>query len=378
MTRKIHNSDLVGMNNPRTKLITNRSKTIILASISFVMFYIFQYMLDPYDRFWKNYFTRPVTELLIEWFVSMLFCVLISMSSISIHEKLNKSIPWIEKPLVRLGIETCLNIASVVLLIFTLLISMSYLIADGHGGYSEHEMTIAYWQWSTVSIFIALIISAIHTGDYLIMNWKNADLEATEHKLKSAEHKQAAAEAELQALKLQLDPHFVFNNLSVLSELILEDQQLGYNYSENFSKVYRYLLLNSKRNLITLEEELKFLNAYIFLLEHRAGSRLEFEIQVDNAHLSLCLPPMTLQLLIENAMKHNKFVKTNPLKIKVHSSQNMDLIVSNSIIPLEKKGVSSGIGLHNIIQRYLLLSDRTPEINTNDNLFTVSIPLLKP
>lgn len=365
------------MKSAQTELITPRNKTMILASVSFVMLYGFQYMLDPYDRFWKHYFTRPFTEFIIEWIVSMLFCFLLSVASISIHEKLNKSIPWIQKPLTRLGAETFLNIGSALLLIFTLLLCINFLTDDDHQGYSEHEMTIAYLQWTTVSIFIALIISAIHTGDYLIMNWKNAALEATEHKLISAQHKQAAAEAELQALKLQLDPHFVFNNLSVLSELILEDQQLGYHFAENLSKVYRYLLIHSKRDLITLEDELKFLNAYIFLIQHRAGTGVEFQIQIDPSYLKLQLPPMTIQLLIENAMKHNKFIKTNPLQIKIWCGYDQNLIVSNSLIPLERKGISSGIGLQNIVQRYLLLSDRTPEITENNEFFTVSIPLIK-
>ena len=365
------------MQKSRSKLITTRSKSIVLASFSLVMFYVFSYMLNPYDVWWQNYFKRPATDIVIEWAFSILFCILISVSSIIVHEKLNNYLPWVEKPLKRLAIETALNITCVVVLIFAQALLIDLIGDRCSEGYSEYDRNVGYWQWITVSIFIALTISAIHTGDYLITNWKNAALEATEHKLKSAQHMQAAAEAELQALKLQLDPHFVFNNLSVLSELILEDQQLGYHYSENFSKVYRYLLLNSKKDLITLEDELKFLKAYIFLLSHRAGSGLEFEISVDSKHLGFQLPPMTLQLLIENAMKHNKFVKSNPLKIIVKSGKNTDLIVSNSLIPLEKKQISSGLGLDNIIQRYHLLSDKIPQITVHEMLFTVSIPLIK-
>lgn len=334
-------------------------------------------MLNPYDVWWQNYFHRPPSEFLVEWVFSLLFCILISLASIFIHRKLNRSLPWVEKPRKRLIVETSLNIACVLVLIFAQVLFITLLAEKGSETFSDFEKNVWYWQWITVSIFIALTISGIHTGDYLITNWKNAALEATEHKLKSSQHKQAATEAELQALRLQLDPHFVFNNLSVLSELILEDQQLGYDYAENFSKVYRYLLLNSRKNLITLEEELKFLKAYIFLLEHRAGSGILFEIHIDDALLNLQLPPLTLQLLIENAMKHNKVLKSNPLKIVIQGGTDMNLIVSNLVIPLEKKEMSSGIGLQNIIQRYLLLSDRAPQITANNILFTVSIPLIK-
>ncbi len=96
-------------------------------------------------------------------------------------------------------------------------------------------------------------------------------MEAAQHKLRASKHKQAAMAAELQALKLQIDPHFIFNNLSVLSELILEDQQLGYEYSEKFARVYRYLLVNSRKDIIVVEEELKFLESYIFLIEKELG-----------------------------------------------------------------------------------------------------------
>ena len=366
-----------GMEKARSQLITRKSKLILLACFSFVMFYVFTYMLNPYDIWWKQYFARNVTDILIEWALSLMSCSLIAVSSIWIHERLNKKLPWIETPLRRLAIETLLNVASVVLLIFSQLIVM-YLLEDISSElFGDNNENRWYWQWLTVSIFIALTISAINTGDYLILNWKNAALEATEHKLMSAQHQQAATEAELQALKLQLDPHFVFNNLSVLSELILEDQQLGYHYAENFSKVYRYLLLNSRKDLITLEDEMKFLKAYIFLLEHRAGSGIHFEININADHLNLHLPPMTLQLLIENAMKHNKFLKSNPLKISVKSGENADLIVCNSIIPLQKAEPSSALGLQNITQRYQLLSKREPLISANESYFTVSIPLLK-
>lgn len=358
-------------------LITTKSKSIVLALFSFAMFYVFAYMLDPYDIWWQNYFKRPFTEMLCEWGSSLLFCILIALSSIFIHSRLNHYLSWMESPFKRLILETFLNLICVVGLVLAQMLSITLLTKDSPEIYTNNDDVLWQWQWLTISIFMAFIISAIHTGDYLILNWKNAALEATEHKLKSAQHKQAAAEAELQALKLQLDPHFVFNNLSVLSELILEDQQLGYDYSENFSKVYRYLLLNSRKDLITLDEELKFLKAYIFLLHHRAGAGIMFEIDIKSKHLNYQLPPLTLQLLVENAMKHNKILKKNPLKITVRSGEHMDLTVSNTLMPLVKSGLSSGLGLNNIVQRYELLSERIPVIEHKENLFIVTIPLIK-
>jgi hypothetical protein len=139
-------------------------------------------------------------------------------------------------------------------------------------------------QWIATNIVISLIISAFNTVDYLLENWKKTAVEAAQHKLRASKHKQAAMAAELQALKLQIDPHFIFNNLSVLSELILEDQQLGYEYSEKFARVYRYLLVNSRKDIIAVEEELKFLDSYIFLIEKESRvsySKLMFRKNTD-------------------------------------------------------------------------------------------------
>ncbi len=139
--------------------------------------------------------------------------------------------------------------------------------------------------------------------------------------------------AELQALKLQIDPHFIFNNLSVLSELILEDQQLGYEYSEKFARVYRYLLVNSKKDIIAVEEELKFLDSYIFLIEKRIGEGVIFKIDVQEEYKSMYTLPLSLQLLVENAIKHNQTSKANPLEIHVYTNSESELVVSIHFYP---------------------------------------------
>jgi LytS/YehU family sensor histidine kinase len=184
-------------------------------------------------------------------------------------------------------------------------------------------------------------------------------------------------ESELQALKLQIDPHFVFNNLSVLSELILENQKLGYEYAENFSKIYRYMLVSSKKNIIPLENELRFLNAYMFLIKHRIGQGVDFEINVSEESKQLYMPPLTLQLLIENALKHNKTNRKHPLLIRIYTNDKNELIVENELLPIEKPLESSGIGIRNIVRRYSLLSEKQPDIVKSENSFKVTIPLIK-
>nr|WP_255700795.1 histidine kinase [Flavobacterium sp. F-30] len=221
------------------------------------------------------------------------------------------------------------------------------------------------------------MVSALNTGDFLLRNWKNANIKAAQYKINAAENKQLLAEIELQSLKLQLDPHFVFNNLSVLSELILKDQQLGYDFTENFAKVYRYLLVNSKKPLVLLKEELEFLDAYLFLIKNRIGDGCDFKIDIDPSKLNMSIPPITLQLFIENALKHNRTEEENPLIVQVYSNENDELIVSNNLLPLIKKAPSTGIGLKNIISRYALLSDREVFVEENNETFTVKVPLIK-
>ena len=195
--------------------------------------------------------------------------------------------------------------------------------------------------------------------------------------MRAAKLDQVVLEAELQSLKLQIDPQFVYNNLSVLSEIILEDQQLGYEYAENFSKIYRYLLVNSKKDIISLEEELNFLNSYIFLIKNRFGDGVTFEINVNPAKRNFQLPPLTLQLLVENALKHNQTNKKRPLRIKVYTNSQSQLIIENLLIPIENVSESSGIGISNIIKRYDLLSNLQPQIKNDGKTFNVILPLLE-
>jgi len=283
-------------------------------------------------------------------------------------------------PIKRLLTQTLFQILGVLFLVFCLAVIyvIIYLLfsdaINAHYPYVGLRETV----YAFLSIiFWALMISALNTGDFLLRNWKTATMQAAEFEIKAAQNKQLAAETELQALKLQLDPHFVFNNLSVLSELILRDQQLGYDYTENFAKVYRYLLVNAKKELISLREELKFLDAYLFLINYRMGGGSIFRVNIDRSKLDMLIPPVTLQLFIENALKYNRTEKENPLIIDIYTTDDEELLVSNNLLPLIKKPESTGIGLENIVSRYALLSDRKPVIEKTDNSFTIKVPLIK-
>ncbi|MFD2906518.1 sensor histidine kinase [Sphingobacterium anhuiense] len=361
------------------RLLPTRFKRMFLVIFAFVLHYLVSYILDPYSEFWQDYFGRSFSELLTEWGISFLFCFLISEASILIHRKLNLRVPWPQNKSKRLFLEITLNFSAVMILI--LMNMVCFAILDPQSAKVESVPSIeeikGMLQWIVVSLVISFMIISINTMSYLINNWIETATEMSEHKIKAAELRHASVEAELNALKMQLDPHFIFNNLSVLSELILEDQQLGFEYSENFAKVYRFLLVNSKKNMITLDEEIKFLNAYIFLIEHRVGSGVNFTININDHSRGMYIPSLTLQLLIENAIKHNTTRKKRPLMITISNDEVGRVVIENTLSPMDNPEiVSTGIGLNNIISRFQLLGEKVPEVIKDQHIFRVCIQLV--
>lgn len=357
----------------------SKMKSVLLIAFTFIGSYATLFIILPLS-YWKDYLGLPVSRIAADIMINFIFCIITVELSLFIDRKLNKKVPWMVQPLKRLLTQMLFQILGVLFLIICLALSylIAYLIFGNILNAQSPVIGLREGLYSVISVILwALMISALNTGDFLLNNWKTAMLKAAEFEIKAAQSKQLASEIELQALKLQLDPHFVFNNLSVLSELILKDQQLGYEYTENFAKVYRYLLVNSKKKLISLGEELKFLDAYLFLINNRMGGGSIFRIDIDQSKLEMMIPPVTLQLFIENALKHNRTEEEDPLVIDIYSNEDDELVVSNILLPLIKENNSTGLGLGNIIGRYALLSDRKPVIEKNDKTFTIKVPLIK-
>lgn len=307
---------------------------------------------------------------------NFMFCSVLVLLCLYIDAILNKKISWTVQPLKRLFIQIIFQILGVLFLL-TFVGLLSILIWNPKPlELSPTNLRLSLLYLLSIVCW-AFLISTINNGVYMFKNWKMTSIKAMEYKLLAVQNRQLAAQRELQALRLQLDPHFVFNNLSALSELILKDQRLGYEYTENFSKVYRYLLVNSKRTLISLAEEMNFLKAYTFLIKHRLGGSCRFHIDIDESKLHLKIPPLTLQLLIENALKHNHKAEDNPLVITIILKDGDELEVSNNLVPLAKNMDSTGVGLQNIADRYFLLGGNRPVIEKNDAAFNVTITLFQ-
>ena len=195
-------------------------------------------------------------------------------------------------------------------------------------------------------------------------------------RLEAERFKKQTAEAQFDALSKQLNPHFLFNSFNVLSTLVDQDPGTAQKFINQLSGVYRYLLRNQDNKLVKLEEEMRFLESYIYLMKIRFRESLIINNQIGQQDFNKYIAPSTLQLLIENAIKHNEVSRYAPLSIDIYRS-NSHVVVENSIRLKEQEVESSYVGLNNIKSRYAFLSDENPLIIHSNGKFTVKIPLIE-
>jgi len=221
-----------------------------------------------------------------------------------------------------------------------------------------------------VVLFYATVTACIYEGAYLWQQWKQTNLE--KEKLLQSEW-----QAKYDLLRAQINPHFLFNSLNSLSGLIAENPEKAEIFTDEMSRVYRYLLKSSDRELVTLAGELQFIKSYGHLLKVRHADAFNIDTRIDAAYAEYLMPALTLQLLVENAVKHNVVDKEHPLTVVISTTSNGELLVVNNI---RKKSIavpSSGMGLHNINTKYRLLNLGGLSIDDSDGVFTVRVPLIK-
>jgi len=220
----------------------------------------------------------------------------------------------------------------------------------------------------TSTIIITLIITMFMTGREFLINWRQAAVDAEASK-------RASINAQYESLKNQVNPHFLFNSLNALTNLVYQDQDQAAKFIKQLSEVYRYVLDTRDKEVVPLEDELKFLESYLFLQQIRFGDKLKIENNL--RAVKGLVAPIALQMLVENAIKHNIISEENPLTIRLYQAQN-SLVVENTVckkntLPEE----SSGIGLTNIQKRYEFISDKKVEVLEKDGKFIVSLPLIE-
>lgn len=227
-----------------------------------------------------------------------------------------------------------------------------------------------YWVTTLVSFLFTLPIAAIYEGQHLYRQWWTTYYEAEQLKKENLQ-------SQLDSLKAQINPHFLFNSLSTLSSLVSEDTRQAERFIEELASVYRYVLQTNEQPLTTLDNELHFIRAYFNLLQMRFGRSVELEVTVDERLYGFLLPPLTLQLLVENAVKHNVALPTRPLIVRVYTDNANNLFVVNSLRKKPNAIPSNRTGLANIITKYQLLKQPAVEVQQTDDCFQVMIPLIQ-
>lgn len=183
-------------------------------------------------------------------------------------------------------------------------------------------------------------------------------------------------ESQLEGLRNQVNPHFLFNSLNTLAWLIPEDQNKALRFLQQLSNVYRYVLESREAKIIPLRKELEFLDAYVYLLKERFGDNLQVNVQKFSDGEQLAIVPLSLQMLFENAIKHNIISVEKPLHIDVFLENN-HLIVQNNLQKKNQVMDSTGVGLQNIRDRYRMLTDKEVEIIASQQYFTVALPVIE-
>jgi two-component system LytT family sensor kinase len=295
-----------------------------------------------------------------------MYSIPISLVNSYFFEYMNRRVVWtasMKKYRLFIGI-----VGSVAITMFTFfLVRMVHVMAINGKTYTafiNEESMGSYINALLITFFFSLFFHALYF--YKELQKKKV----TEQKIIAG-----TASAQFDALKNQLDPHFLFNSLNVLSSLIDENPSQAQKFTSGLSKVYRYVLEQKNKELVTVDEEFKFANTYMSLLKMRFEDSIIFEVPEAASNPESKVVPLSLQLLLENAVKHNMVTPSKPLHIKIYEDGG-NLIVQNNLQEKQIVKKSSGVGLNNITQRYDLLTQREVYINKTASDFQVAIPML--
>jgi sensor histidine kinase YesM len=235
----------------------------------------------------------------------------------------------------------------------------------------RYDLNGWHMTWAiVVCIVVDILAASFHEGAAFYEKWKRVADQAEQLKKENLQ-------SQLESLKAQVNPHFLFNSINSISSLLREDIDKAERFLDEMSKVYRYLLRNNEDNLTTLAAELQFIQSYYHLLNTRYGDSLVLHTKIDTHYLCYQLPPLTLQMLVENAVKHNIMRKDMPLRIVIATGGRDNLIVSNNLQRKIGTVPSNKVGLSNIAKKYALLNQDSIIVKEGNGEFFVSIPLIK-
>ena len=275
---------------------------------------------------------------------------------------LNRIATWGQKT----GLRVFLQIAFSVLIAVVVSLCFTF-FANALTPYSE--------EFSGVIISNMLIFSAVNVFLMAVLEGWIFYSESKHSEQKAKELQEELAQIKYEVLKSQINPHFMFNSLNVLSGIIDKDTHKAQQFLGEFSHIYRYVLEAIEQPVSTLEKELDFMRSYLFLQQIRYGDDLIFSVDIQSYYLHKYLPPLSLQVVLENAIKHNIINEEKPLKIEIFTEGNF-LVIKNHLQPKISKGASTGLGLKNLTKRYAMVSREEPRFSVDANCYIARLPLI--
>jgi len=297
--------------------------------------------------------------------MSILLTYLIWEGNLWFDKQFAKRFSWTSQPITRIIFQVSTNIIYSAGLIYGAMQLYDKYVCIVPAPTQEKFLSISI----IIGTLVSLLLLTVEFGKQFFNQWKLSLIEVERYKKESIE-------AQLEVLKGQINPHFLFNNLSVLSSLVYIDQDKAVEFINQFSKVYRYVIEFNNKELVALHNELEFINSYIYLLKIRFGENIQFSIDIESKYHSSLLPPMAMELLLENTIKHNEVSTEKPLAVQIHTHKNNYLTISNKLQARHDVEPGTKLGLNNIIKRYEHYTNLPVLIEKNDQSFTVQIPLL--
>ncbi len=277
----------------------------------------------------------------------------------------NRRMPWSEYGLKRLLPE--------ILVIFSYTTVTQFLIFSAFAGtavFEGEELTPSlYFENIFFGNTITLIVMAIIESVYLFRAWKASLLQTEQLRSESLK-------SQFDSLKGQLDPHFMFNSLNVLSSLVEKDPEKSQHFIDDFARVYRYVLEVKDQMVVPLHRELQVLDSYLNLQKIRFSEGISVKRDIDSEHLEQFVPPLSLQELVSNAIKHNEASTSKPLEIHLRS-EGRYIVVENNLQLRGERPASTGTGLPNLKKRYQLLTSHKPSFRIVDHRYRAEIPLIE-
>ena len=337
----------------------NRRKNIIIAVMIGAMVFVIG------NAIYGGFPFKDTKQLIVSFTFYQLYTFVLGYSNFFYFTYLEKRTWQKDERIKRISIGVFGSVVITLIGLFVLrLITALYYNGETFNNFIANETYKPY----QFGLWITLTIVAIFHFIYFYNQYQ-------QKKIKEQKVIAGTASAKFDALKNQLDPHFLFNSLNVLTSLIDENPENAQKFTTSLSKVYRYVLEQKNKDLVTVDEELQFAKTYMSLLKMRFEDSIVFDIPIAASDPECKVVPLSLQLLLENAVKHNTVTENKPLHIRIYEA-NGTLVVENNLQPKQILKKSSGVGLSNITERYHLLTNKKVIINQEANRFAVAIPML--